>query len=606
MLIKKSKYLLLLVSICLIMALMLVSTVYGRPFRLMKLPDQGKNFRCGTCHINPQGGGPRNPFGQDWEKIAIKAGEQYTPELGKLDSDGDTFTNDEEFAANTNPGDPNSKPNKPVTSTDQKTISNDTNTNPANSKPVKATVSTDQKTTPNSAKKVSDSLNPKSNKPINSTAQKTTTISMPKPEPKTEITDEKSVVLPNSLDSNKSFSIQLGIYTYDFGKLLAITGFILIFFQYVLSSKIKFIERGIGLDKLIRLHRMFGVVGLIFILIHPVALYFGKLLQGDNFRLFTPLKVVGLTALVFLCTAAGAAILYKRLHIKYETWKNIHKVIYFVLPIAFFHSIKIGSDMNVLGFKIIWWILLGFYSLILIYKVWMRFRIRSNPFGITKIVQETYDTWSLYFRGKKVNEYKPGQFMIIRLFRNGKVSESHPFTISSSPTRDELSISVKSVGDFTSTIRDTKTSDVAYIDKPYGVFSFLNHDTKNLVFIAGGIGITPFISMLRYIYDKRLERNVTLIWGNKTSNDLAFRDEMEKMSAEMPSLKVIHVMSGQDDWQGEKGYVDAEKVKKYVNDLENSQFFICGPPVMMGKIVKMLKGLGIPGNRIHFERFALR
>jgi len=78
------------------------------------------------------------------------------------------------------------------------------------------------------------------------------------------------------------------------------------------------------------------------------------------------------------------------------------------------------------------------------------------------------------------------------------------------------------------------------------------------------------------------------------------------MSAEMPSLKVIHVMSGQDDWQGEKGYVDAEKVKKYVTDLENSQFFVCGPPVMMSKVVKMLKGLGIPGSRIHSERFALR
>jgi len=500
--IKKGKYLLL-VSICLIMVLMLVSAVSGKPFRLMKLPDQGKNFRCGTCHINPQGGGPRNPFGQDWEKIAVKAGDQYTPELGKLDSDGDTFTNDEEFAANTNPGDPNSKPDKPLASTDQKTTSNATNTNPV-----------DQKLKPD--------------KPVISTNQKMTAISKPKPEPKAVIADEKSSTLPNSLDSSTSFSVHLGIYTYNFGKLLAIVGFILIFFQYILSSKIKFIEKGIGLDKLIRLHRMFGVVGLIFVLIHPAALYTGNLLQGYKGPLLTPLKAVGLIALVLLCMAAGAAILYKRLHIKYETWKNIHKVIYFVLPIAFFHSTRIGSDMNKPGFKILWWILLGLYLIILIYKVYMRFRIRSNPFSITKIVQETYDTWSLYFRGKKVHEYKPGQFMIIRLFRNGKVSESHPFTISSSPTRDELSISVKSVGDFTSTIRDTKTSDVAYIDKPYGVFSFLNHDTKNLVFIAGGIGITPFISMLRYIYDKRLERNVTLIWETRPRRTLHLRMNWRK------------------------------------------------------------------------------
>ena len=118
-------------------------------------------------------------------------------------------------------------------------------------------------------------------------------------------------------------------------------GFVLIFFQYVLSSKIKFIERGIGLDKLIILHRTFGVVGFIFVLTHPLLLYFGSLLQSNKFSLFTPLKLVGFTALALLCIAAGAAILYRRLHLKYETWKNFHKVIYFVLPIAFFHSTRI-------------------------------------------------------------------------------------------------------------------------------------------------------------------------------------------------------------------------------------------------------------------------
>jgi predicted ferric reductase len=190
--------------------------------------------------------------------------------------------------------------------------------------------------------------------------------------------------------------------------------------------------------------------------------------------------------------------------------------------------------------------------------------------------------------------------------RNGKVSESHPFTISSSPTRDELSISVKSVGDFTSTIRNTSTSDLAYIDKPYGVFSFLNYDAKNLVFIAGGIGITPFISMLRYIYDSKLDKNITLIWGNKSFADIAFKDELEKMGSEMPSLKVIYIMSGQQDWQGEKGYVDAEKIKKYISDFNVTQFFVCGPPVMMNGVIKALKQLGISKKYIHFERFALR
>jgi len=72
----------------------------GRPFRLAKLPDGGANFGCGSCHIDPKGGGPRNAFGEDYNAIARPAGDVYTAELGQTDSDGDSFSNDEEFDAN--------------------------------------------------------------------------------------------------------------------------------------------------------------------------------------------------------------------------------------------------------------------------------------------------------------------------------------------------------------------------------------------------------------------------------------------------------------------------------------------------------------------------
>ena len=235
---------------------------------------------------------------------------------------------------------------------------------------------------------------------------------------------------------------------------------------------------------------------------------------------------------------------------------------------------------------------------ILAYKIWNWIQIRQHSFDIVEVSPETHDTCSLYFKGRHIN-YEPGQFMIVQLIRDGKVSEPHPFTISSSPTRDRLCITVKSVGDFTSTISGTKTSDRAYIDAPYGAFSFINHDDQNLVFIAGGIGITPFMSMLRYIYDKKLARNITLLWGNKTEQDILFRDELDKMVAEMPSLRVVHVMSRQTDWLGEKGHIDPEKLERYVSNLESPQFFICGPPVMMQLIVRTLKDRGVPKQSIH-------
>lgn len=90
----------------------LVSGVSARPYRMAKLPDKGKNFGCATCHINPNGAGPRNAFGEDYLKIAIPNRDQYTDELGTRDSDGDTFDNDKEFVAGTRPGDANSKPSQ--------------------------------------------------------------------------------------------------------------------------------------------------------------------------------------------------------------------------------------------------------------------------------------------------------------------------------------------------------------------------------------------------------------------------------------------------------------------------------------------------------------
>jgi hypothetical protein len=93
--------------ICAVFSLTTISVVSGRPFRMGKIP---KNLGCVTCHLASRGGGELNAFGKDYRRIGIPAGEKYTKELGALDSDGDGFTNDQEFAAGTHPGYPDSKP----------------------------------------------------------------------------------------------------------------------------------------------------------------------------------------------------------------------------------------------------------------------------------------------------------------------------------------------------------------------------------------------------------------------------------------------------------------------------------------------------------------
>ena len=88
----------------------LTPDVSGKPFRLRRIPEGGKQFKCAICHANPKGGQPLSAFGNDWTTIALKAGDRYTEELGRMDSDGDGFTNNQEFDARTNPGDLHSRP----------------------------------------------------------------------------------------------------------------------------------------------------------------------------------------------------------------------------------------------------------------------------------------------------------------------------------------------------------------------------------------------------------------------------------------------------------------------------------------------------------------
>lgn len=400
--------------------------------------------------------------------------------------------------------------------------------------------------------------------------------------------------------SNAVFNGPIGLRS--LGLLFASAGTVLVFLQFLFSSRLKIIESGFGLDRMFHWHRFFGRFGLGLLFLHFlfIALYrilvFGELLLN-------PFILVGILALAGLTVTAGLASTYKRLGIAYEIWRNIHLLNYFLFPFllihVFYHTV-VGSLLYYL-----WLFLTLFFIILGGYRITRIVAIRKKPYEVVDLKQEADDIWSLYFSGEKI-DFKPGQFMFIQLMRSGRISSPHPFTISNSPTREKLSITPKELGDFTLTIKDTRPGDLAFIDAPYGVFTFL-HDADNLelVFIAGGIGITPFISMLRYMYDLGLERKVVLFWSVREEKNLCFLDELAEMQEKMPGFSYYPVLSTAADHSGMSGRLTGEMICNKLDGLQGKSFYICGLPGLTRAMIADLKSLGVHASMIKSELFQL-
>jgi NAD(P)H-flavin reductase len=167
-----------------------------------------------------------------------------------------------------------------------------------------------------------------------------------------------------------------------------------------------------------------------------------------------------------------------------------------------------------------------------------------------------------------------------------------------------MTCTIKESGDFTGTIGKTRIGDQARIEGPFGRFSLVNYPAQSLLFIAGGVGITPMISMLRYLRYTGDTRPAVLIYGNKKEEDILFRDELSGMPEH---VSVVHVLSApESNWQGPTGYVATDLIRREAgNLLEQADVFLCGPPVMMDKVLESLKELGVAGGRIHYQRFSI-
>ncbi len=224
---------------------------------------------------------------------------------------------------------------------------------------------------------------------------------------------------------------------------------------------------------------------------------------------------------------------------------------------------------------------------------------------VKEIIPRTSDVSSFRFPRPAELVYKPGQYMMVTIKSGGK-ELMHPFSFSSSPTeKDHIEFTKKfTPNEYSVALKTLKPGNWAQIDAPYGKFTFEGEYPK-IALLTGGIGITPFRSIIKACTDKKLNTSIVLIYGCRTPGDIAFRREFEEMQAQNKNLRLVFTVNEPNgSWIGAVGNITAELVKKEMPDYKERTFYACGPPGMVQAMTNLVKELGLPETQLKLESFA--
>lgn len=227
------------------------------------------------------------------------------------------------------------------------------------------------------------------------------------------------------------------------------------------------------------------------------------------------------------------------------------------------------------------------------------------------------DTHSFYFDRVKRGfaseqfDFLPGQYvrMTLDIKNPDNRGNLRPFTIASSPLeKNHIMITTKIIkSSFKKRLVDLTSQEKVKFFGPMGGFVLKEEEKDSRVFLAGGIGITPFHSMITYAHVKKLSIPITLIVSFSTIEDVVFKEELEDIANKNPHIKVIYTITHPEEskmtWKGETGRISEDLIKKYVPEILTPEYFIVGPPAFVAAIEEVVENMGVPSEKIFIENF---
>jgi predicted ferric reductase len=420
------------------------------------------------------------------------------------------------------------------------------------------------------------------------------------------IVSPSAILLLDARSMNREFLRELSV-------MLAFVGLALMGLQFVPMARPPFLTGVFDMDAFYSWHHKLSLVAFAFILAHPILLFV------NNPYTLTLLNVVtapwraraAVAATVALIALVLMSVWRRPLEIAYERWHWLHDLFSVLAAgLALYHVFKVNYYTSNPTLRILWIVLACLWGAMVVYARVVRPLVLSRrPYRVAQIVQERGAAWTLSLEpvGHRGLSFRPGQFAWLQVWRSSLAIEHHPFSFSSSAERSErIEFTIKELGDWTAQIKDVRVGQRVYIDGPYGTFGPDVHPAPGFVFLAGGIGSAPILSMLRTLADRRDERPLLFFYGSRTWEEATYREEIKALRARL-NLQVVHALEEPpQDWKGETGFITRQMLDRYLpGDRKNRQYFVSGPLPMIDSVEASLRQLGIPRNRIQSEKYEM-
>jgi predicted ferric reductase len=399
----------------------------------------------------------------------------------------------------------------------------------------------------------------------------------------------------------------------DLSVALGYAGLAMMGFQFLLTARFRRLSAPYGIDIVYHFHRQISLVAFSLILAHPLILFVHNPVNLRLLNIFEPnwAARAGVFSLVALFVLIATSLWRLPLGIQYEPWRMMHGFFgSLAVALAMTHIIFVGYYAHTPWKTWLWVILpLTWIALLMYVRFYRPLRMLQRPYQVTGVIEEVGDAWTLVVEpvGHRGLSFWPGQFAWLTIWRSPFAIQEHPFSIASSAEKPErLCFTIKALGDFTETVKEAQPGDRVYLDGPFGAFTVERFSASAYVFIAGGSGITPIMSMLRTLADQGNRQSLLLIYANVTWDDVIFREELPELEDKL-NLRLVHVLEKPpDDWEGERGFVTAEIIERHTEEAwQDPEYFICGPDPMLDAVESALETLHVPMQKYHAERYNL-